>query len=417
MTDLLATRVARRARSGVLGAQLVASLGLATGAAAGGLLAEHIVGGSSAAGAPLGALVLGAGAAAMPLSRIMATRGRVLGLRVGYLVAATGAAVVLLAAVSLSLPLLVAGNFLVGAGNSSVMLSRYVLADMAGAHGRARAMGTSMLAVAAGAVLGPALLGPSATLSTLLGLPDVAGLYALALVAFLAAPCLLRTFPEGASRARVRHVAETLSEEVRGHGRLVSSSAVHGALVLGVANLTMASMMAVVPVHLHHSGSGLHGVGMVVSIHVAAMFVAAPLIGRLVDRFGSSPVAVTGGVVLALVGLLPSLVAVHSLATASGLLVLLGLGWSTQVIAGSAMLTNSLPARRRAGGEATGEIAMSAGAALGCLVLAGPLSALGGLALLAAAAVPLNLALVLSLSLRGLARVRPTQAPVPAVTA
>jgi MFS family permease len=406
MTDLLTTRAERKARGGVLSAQLVASLGLATGAAAGGLLAEHVVGGPSAAGAPLGALVLGAGAAALPLSRIMAARGRVLGLRIGYLVAAVGAAVVLLAAVSLSLPLLVAGNFLVGAGNSSVMLSRYVLADMAGPHGRARAMGTSMLAVAAGAVLGPALLGPSAALSSVLGLPDAAGLYVLALLAFLAAPCLLTAFPDGVSAAGVRHVRETLSENVRGRRRLVSSSALHGALVLGAANLTMASMMVVVPVHLHHSGSGLHGVGMVVSIHVAAMFVASPLIGRLVDRFGSRPVAVAGGVVLILVGLLPSLVAVHSLTTASGLLILLGLGWSTQVIAGSAMLTNGLPVGSRATGEAAGEIAMSAGAALGCLVLAGPLSALGGLALLAAAAVPLNLALVLALSLRRLHGVR-----------
>jgi MFS family permease len=324
---------------------------------------------------------------------------------------------VLLAAVSLSLPLLVAGNFLVGAGNSSVMLSRYVLADMAGPHGRAQAMGTSMLAVAAGAVLGPALLGPSAALSSVLGLPDAAGLYVLALVAFLAAPCLLTRFPDGASQARVRRLAETLSVEVRDRRRLLTSSTVHGALVLGAANLTMASMMVVVPVHLHHSGNGLHGVGMVVSVHVGAMFVASPLIGRLVDRFGSRSVAVTGGMLLVLVGLLPSLVAVHSLATATGLLVLLGLGWSTQVIAGSAMLTSGLPAPRRATGEAAGEIAMSAGAALGCLVLAGPLSALGGLALLAAAAVPLNLALVLSLSLRRLVRVRPAQAPVPAAAA
>jgi hypothetical protein len=76
------------------------------------------------------------------------------------------------------------------------------------------------------------------------------------------------------------------------------------------------------------------------------------------------------------------------------------------VIAGSAMLTNGLPVGSRATGEAAGEIAMSAGAALGCLVLAGPLSALGGLALLAAAAVPLNLALVLALSLRRLHGVR-----------
>jgi MFS family permease len=406
MTHLLTTRATRRARNGVLSAQLVASLGLATGAAAGGLLAEHVVGGPSAAGAPLGALVLGAGAAALPLSRIMATRGRVLGLRIGYLVATVGAAVVLLAAVSLSLPLLVAGNFVVGAGNSSVMLSRYALADMAGPHGRARAMGTSMLAVAAGAILGPALLGPSAALSSLLGLPDAAGLYVLALLAFLAAPCLLTAIPDSVPQARVRQVTGALSEKVRGRRELVSSSTVHGALVLGAANLTMASMMVVVPVHLHHSGNGLHGVGMVVSIHVAAMFVASPLIGRLVDRFGSSPVAVTGGVVLVLVGLLPSMVAVRSLATASGLLVLLGLGWSIQVIAGSAMLTNGLPAGSRATGEAAGEIAMSAGAALGCLVLAGPLSALGGLALLAAAAVPLNLALVLALSLRRLHGVR-----------
>jgi MFS family permease len=402
MTTLLATgATARRARTGVLTAQLVASLGLATGAAAGGLLAEHVVGGPSAAGAPLGALVLGAGAAALPLSRIMAARGRVLGLRIGYLVAAAGAAVVVLSAVTLSLPLLVAGNFLVGAGNSSVMLSRYVLADMAEPHGRARAMGTSMLAVAAGAVLGPALLGPSAALSAALGLPDAAGLYVLALGAFLVAPAFLATVREGGLRSshnQVRHVTEQLSTEAHSRRGPVRASAVYGVLVLGAANLSMASMMAVVPVHLHHEGHGLHGVGLLVSAHVAAMFVASPLIGRLVDRFGSRPVAVSGGLVLVVVGLLPSLVVVHSTTVATGVLVLLGLGWSIQVISGSAMLTNGLPVRRRANGEASGEIAMSIGAALGCLVLAGPLSALGGLPLLAAAVVPLNLALVIALS-------------------
>jgi hypothetical protein len=57
------------------------------------------------------------------------------------------------------------------------MPSRYLVADLGGHGGQARAIGTSFLAVFVGSVTGPALLGPAAALASPLDMPAPADLY------------------------------------------------------------------------------------------------------------------------------------------------------------------------------------------------------------------------------------------------
>lgn len=384
-------------RRPILLAQATASLGLAAGGAAGGLLAVAITGNDASAAAPLGAMVLGAGVSAPAAAAIMVRAGRVAGLVACYLAGALGASLVLLAAGIGSLPWLVAGHFLLGSGNTAVMLSRYAVADLSPRDERGRAISSSMLTITVGAVIGPNLLGPASSLAQAVDLPGVAGMYGISVAAFLVAALLLRGGPGLHGEAVAPTAGSTFATDTGGittWGPAGSTVAVAIA-VLTTANITMVSIMAVAPAHLHHHGTGLTMVGMVVSLHIGAMFAASPLLGRLSDRYGPVRLAAAGAVLLTVAGLLPLVVDTFGLLAMTGLLILLGIGWNVQVVAGSALLHLAAPVHLRPRLEGRGELAMSLGAAAGSLFLAGPLVAAGGMPLLAATTIPLNLSLLL----------------------
>ncbi len=95
-----------------------------------------------------------------------------------------------MAVVAASLPLLLVGTFLIGFGNSSNQLSRYVAADLYPVDRRASALGTVVWGATVGAVIGPNLAAPAASLAASLGLPDLAGAY-LVPVVFVGVAALL----------------------------------------------------------------------------------------------------------------------------------------------------------------------------------------------------------------------------------
>jgi MFS family permease len=393
----------RAARRAILLAQAVASLGLAAGGAAGGLLAVAVTGNEAMAAAPLGALVLGAGCSAPVAAAAMARRGRRAGLLHTYLLGVLGAAVVLIGAGLASVPWLLLGNLLLGSGNTAVMLSRYVVADLSGPEHRGRAISTSLFTITLGAVIGPNLLGPTSPVATAAGLPGPAGMYVVALLMFALAPLLLALTGTGQGTEVAGDTpadpvaAPAPSTLVTAHATARRSALV----VMTTANVAMVGIMAVAPVHLEGHGHGLGIVGLLISLHVGAMYVGSPLIGRLVDGHGSRPVAASGAVLFIIVGIVPTMTGDAGLDVTAALLLGLGVAWNVQIIAGSALLHQATPPSIRPSAEARGELAMSLGAAAASLLVAGPLLAAGGLALLAAATVPMHLLVLVLISKQG----------------
>ena len=75
--------------------------------------------------------MLGAALIAIPMSRVMAARGRRPGLVLGYGLAAAGAVGLITAGVVRSFPLLLVASVLFGGATASNSQSRYAAADLA----------------------------------------------------------------------------------------------------------------------------------------------------------------------------------------------------------------------------------------------------------------------------------------------
>lgn len=394
--------------------QAVAAVGMAAGGTAGGLLAHELTGHIASTELPLAVLVLGATLAVPPVSATMQRWGRREGLLLGLAVAAVGAVIVVIGAAYRELTPVLIGNALLGAGNTAVMFGRYVAADLmqAGAaqheaptpgvpegelaaeraRRAARAVGAALTAATVGAVLGPNLLGATGKTALGLGLPAPAGLYLLAILAFVAATVLALFLPHPPRLSRT-----PLDSQVRaGDWRRLSPVVL---LVLGGANATMVTLMAVAPMQMHsHHGMSLDAVGLAVSLHVAAMFGASPLTGWLCSRLSARAVAAAGAGLSALTA-----VGIAIFAERHGhafpfvvVLALLGLAWNMQLVSGTLLLLELVPAERRHLGEALGEISMGSAAAVSTLA-AGPLLLVVGGAGLGFAAALLSAVTVLAL--------------------
>jgi MFS family permease len=382
----------RRTMRVLVVAQLLGSVGLAAGGTAGGLLAQQITGSAAAAGFPLALLVLGAGTCAVAVTRVMDRAGRRVGLSIAHLGGALGASVTVAAAALEAFPLLLAGSVLLGAGTTAVMLSRYAAADLS--RRRARSISIVLAAATVGAVAGPNLLGPASSIAETLGLPGAAGLFLLAIPAFLSAALVLTAFlrPDPLQVARAAAMTDqsvNITEQPtpsRRPGTLAAivenGQARRAVLVLALTNLTMVGMMAVAPVHLHIHGVGMGAVGLIVSAHIAAMYLPSPLAGWLADTRGGG-ITAAAGALLQLGAGGTAVLAGSSRAGMTAALLLLGVGWNAGLVGGSALLRDAPVAPwQRVRAEGIGELGMGAAAAAGgggagFLLAAGGYTALG----------------------------------------
>jgi MFS family permease len=149
-----------------------------------------------------------------------------------------------------------------------------------------------------------------------------------------------------------------------------------GVAAMAVGHLVMVGVMAMTPVHIlgagHTPAHTLRIVGVVLSLHIAGMFAFAPVTGWLTDRLGRRPV-ILGGVALLLVACLVAGTAGHHSGQLSAGLFLLGLGWSGTMVAGSTLLSESVPQPVRPSAQGLSDLVMglagaSAGAVSGLVV-------------------------------------------------
>jgi MFS family permease len=403
----------QRRTVGVLSAGVaLAGLGVTVGITVGGLLARDVAGTDTAAGVGSTAGVLGAAVVAVPLARISDRAGRRAGLAAGYALAAAGALITVGAAALSSLPLLLVGLFLFGASTACGLQARYAAADLAAPEHRGRALSLVVWATTVGSVLGPNLAGPGADLGRALGLPALGGAFVVSAAVFVVValgvlvllrpdPLLLaRELGGGGAGPRPRHATGVAVRAVWASptGRL-------GLTAVVVSHAVMVGVMVMTPVHMGHAGGSagttLRVIGLVISVHVAGMYLFSPLVGLLADRAGRTATVVIGGALLLAAAALAGTAAPGDAVQLGAGLLLLGLGWSCGLIAGSTLVTESVGPELRPTAQGGTDLLMGLGAALAGLA-GGPLLAFGGFGLVAgvSAALVLPLAAVWVLGAR-----------------
>jgi MFS family permease len=317
------------------------------------IVATHISGGTTAlSGAPTATVVLGAAAGASALSWLMVRRGRRFGLAAGYVVSVIGAMVATLAVVAMSLPMLLFGTVLIGFGNASNQLSRYVAADLATPDRRASAIGVVVWGATIGAVAGPNLAAPAGRVALALGLPELAGPYLVPIVFVGAAAilsfALLRPDPYELADSSSRHDEQGDRSVAVSLASVLARPRVPVAIVALVAGqFVMVLIMTMTPLHMAEHGHDLTAVGVVISGHTFGMFGLSPISGRLTDRYGSVPVILGGLAVVAVASVLAAVAPPDGGAVLFLALFLLGYGWNLGYVAGSALLTHGLSLAER----------------------------------------------------------------------
>jgi len=304
------------------------------------LAVDEITGSASLAGVPGAIATLGTAVGTSLLSRNVASRGRRPGLAGGYAVAVIGSILGILGLTGDSLPVLLIGMALLGLGNASGHLARYTAAEMFPKDRRGRALGTVVWAATIGSVLGPALLQPSGRIAIDLGRSELVGgfLVSVVFMGIALALYLVALRPDPASLALDQ--PEPTGSPVVGLGPMFRLPLVRVALIAMIAGqVVMVMIMTSTPLHIHHHGSDLGIVGLVMSAHTLGMFALSPLTGRLTDRWGGYRVILGGMALLGISALGAAYGPNESTAVLVVVLFALGYGWNLAFVASSSMLT------------------------------------------------------------------------------
>lgn len=388
-------------------AQVLNGVGTAGTVAAGSLLVSSISKSESLAGLAQTSAVLGAAAMALPLSRLTIRGGRRMALSTGYLVGVAGAILAIVGGSTRVLILMLLGTFLVGAASAAGYQARFAAVDLATDETRSRHLSIVVWGSTVGAVAGPNLMEPAGNLANSIGLPRLVGPYLIAAVSLTLASIVITLFlkpdpfltamsylPEASqheSRRSTRSTLKTISK---------NPSALFAIASIAVGHIVMVSVMVMTPVHMAHVDVTLTVIGLVISVHVAGMYALSPIVGYLSDWLGRKRVIQIGTLILLLACLIAGRSPGASAISLGVGLFLLGLGWSCTLIAGSALLSESVNEALLPSAQGASDLTMNLVGAIGG-ALAGVIIAILSYGWLCAiAAIPVVFLAVWSLRLK-----------------
>jgi MFS family permease len=394
--------VQRRTLAVVVTSQVLAGAGLAAGVTVGALIAAQMLGGAAASGLPAALFTVGSALAAYLVSRSTQRRGRRVGLATGFAAGGIGAIGVVVAASAGAAVLLLVSLFVYGAGSATNLQARYAGADLAAAGARGRAISIALVSTTAGAVAGPNLAAPLGGVATSLGLPALTGPFLLAAVAYLSAGLVLAVFlrpdPYLLARRLDRPSPTIPAPGSRDGGAVRRPVLLAGAAVMVVTQVGMVAIMTMTPVHMREHDLPLSAIGVVIGIHIGAMYLPSPLTGLLVDRVGRLPIAVASALTLLTAALIAGFSPSDSVPLLVLALALLGLGWNLGLVSGTALVVDATPPADRARTQGTIDVLIALGGAGGA-ASAGMVMAAGGYEAVALAGGILALLLVVPLGL------------------
>ena len=351
--------------------QVLGGFGLGSVLSIGSLLAKDLSGSEAWAGSAATFSTLGSAIWAIPLARLAYGRGRRVSLATGAGFAITGAIAVINAAGLRSFPLLLLGIFLLGAGSATSLQARFAATDIPSGGKTGRSIGLVVWATTVGAVTGPNLFGPGEELGRTLGLAPLAGPFL-----FTVAAQTLSTlvFWFGLKPDPLKYAQQLQKDAGQGKHKISFKSAFEtlktypvarfAVMAIALSHMVMVSVMAMTPVHLEHMGYDIVVVGFTISLHIAGMYALSPLMGYLADKFGKLQTIFLGQVLFVAALLFAGLGHADRLMVTIGL-TLLGLGWSAATVAGSALLSATLPADEKTNVQGLSDSVMNLSGAFG----------------------------------------------------
>ncbi|MCO5217524.1 MAG: MFS transporter [Thermomicrobiales bacterium] len=374
-------------------AQILGGIGVASGVAVGALLAADLAG-DAFSGLASSASVVGAAILAIPITRVMSESGRRPGLVLAYIIGILGALLIVFGAAIDQFAVAFPGMFLMGGGMAATLQNRFAASDLAQPKHRGRDLSIVVWATTIGSVIGPNLAETMGKVADKLGLPHLSGPYLMTIVAFAIALLIIHMFlrPDPLTVAAELDGIDTRKTKAKplpvkqALGLILGiPAAAAGLASMALGQAVMTSVMSMTPVHLHHANASLTVVGAIISGHITGMYIASPLVGIAADRLGRRPVIIAGVLILLASFALAGQASGHEHVKLAIGLFLLGLGWSCTMIAGSTLLTESLPLETRPRTQGAADLAMGVcGATAG--VLAGLVVGLGSYAMLNAIA-------------------------------
>ncbi|MCY9375612.1 MFS transporter [Bacillus sp. T17B1] len=361
--------------------QIFGGAGLGAGITVGALLAQDMIGSENVAGIPTALFTLGSAVAALLIGASSQRFGRRAGLAGGFLIGGLGAIGVIIAALINSVALLFISLLIYGAGMASNLQVRYAGTDLANEKQRGTAASMALVSTTLGAVVGPNLVHTMGEFADSIGVPNLAGPFIMSGAAFIIAGFILFIFlrpdPLFVSTAIANAVKKNDKVQIGGslkNPAINKNGIMVGAVIMILAQLIMTAIMTMTPVHMGHHGHGLSEVGLVIGLHIAAMYLPSPLTGLLVDKFGRTTMAIASGATLLAAGLVAAIASADSLSLLIVALVLLGVGWNFGLLTGTALIIDSTHPSVRAKTQGTFDVLVAlsgaAGGALSGMVVA-----------------------------------------------
>lgn len=416
LSDTERDQIQRRTVRSLLVSQVSGGMALVSGFSVVALLADDITGSKTLAGLSAACLSVGSALASFPLARLMARSGRRPGLRTGYLIGAAGAFVAVLAAITRFFPLLPLGVMGIGAGSAANLAARYAAADLARPERRGQAIGTIVWATTLGSASGSLIsLNVFDPIGRRMGLPDFGGSFLTGSLLFLGAAALVEWRLRPDPLVVAGGIGKTADEgrlPFRMAMGLILSSPRARLAVLGmmVSQGTMVGVMTLTPLHMKDGGETNGDISIMLFAHILGMYALSPVVGRLTDRVGRYPMIVTAGVLCTTGAVIAAYSPDGNLAGITLALFLIGIAWSSGIVAASGLLTESFPIAQRASVQGAGDLCMAGfGASSG--LMAGVIVATRSYHDLAMGAALLGVVLVVAVFLTvGIDRRRPTLA-------
>jgi MFS family permease len=351
--------------------QVLGGFGLGSVLSIGSLLAKDLSGSEAWAGSAATFSTLGSAIWAIPLARLAYARGRRVSLAMGAGFAITGAIAVINAAGLRSFPLLLLGIFLLGAGAATSLQARFAATDIPSAGKTGRSIGLVVWATTVGAVTGPNLFGPGEELGRALGLAPLAGPF---LFTVAAQTCSTLVFWFGLRPDPLKYAQELRKDAGKTKHKISFKSAIQtlkaypvakfAVMSIALSHMVMVSVMAMTPVHLQHLGYDVMIIGFTISLHIAGMYALSPVMGYLADKLGKIQTILFGQGLFIAALMFAGFGHEDRLMVTIGL-TLLGLGWSAATVAGSALLSATLPAEEKTNVQGLSDSLMNLSGAFG----------------------------------------------------